>query len=477
MPNEPEDDHEPSVIPALFATIHHKSDHRPDGYTDEEIAQLNHLANPPQGASRRIKRGLIAGGGLALLAILVGGAAWISPTWTPGRIVQAVEIGDRSKLEQLINFPALQTSLKADIQDMMKANYRKEIASTSDPMAMLFSGFGDSIVESYGASIVEQIVTPSSLEKAVRGEDIQFSLLGETRNALPEFRHVREGVPGFTAKGRYLSLSRYEYRLRSLESDRSFDVQMRRTGFFSWQIDRVRLDPSFLESPREFDSKTSQIETATASSAGPEDAAISTDQAEMLDWAAGPSVIGLNPAFVESRLGIAKEKGNSYWVFEVGGCTISYKISDNAIVSIEMSVSSQCKPLVEGLRITPNTKFSDVMPGPESVVASCIRSCGNAYDPTIDVYRRGYRANGFIETLFVSNYGSAQSDATEAWQRAIRVDHGIAGDDYENENSDWFQCVSQPPPAVMTLLGPETIGYVKIGRGLNRNGSCQFDSP
>lgn len=32
-------------IPALFATIHFKSDRRPDGYTDEEIAELNRIAN------------------------------------------------------------------------------------------------------------------------------------------------------------------------------------------------------------------------------------------------------------------------------------------------------------------------------------------------------------------------------------------------------------------------------------------------
>jgi hypothetical protein len=31
--------------PALFATIHFQSDERPDGYKDEDIAELNRLAN------------------------------------------------------------------------------------------------------------------------------------------------------------------------------------------------------------------------------------------------------------------------------------------------------------------------------------------------------------------------------------------------------------------------------------------------
>lgn len=33
------------AIPALFATIHFRSDERPDGYSDEDIAELNKLAN------------------------------------------------------------------------------------------------------------------------------------------------------------------------------------------------------------------------------------------------------------------------------------------------------------------------------------------------------------------------------------------------------------------------------------------------
>lgn len=32
-------------IPALFATIHHQSDRRPNGYTEDDIWQMNHDAN------------------------------------------------------------------------------------------------------------------------------------------------------------------------------------------------------------------------------------------------------------------------------------------------------------------------------------------------------------------------------------------------------------------------------------------------
>jgi hypothetical protein len=45
MADEPEGDQETADIPALFATIHFRSDARPDGYTDEDIAALNAIAN------------------------------------------------------------------------------------------------------------------------------------------------------------------------------------------------------------------------------------------------------------------------------------------------------------------------------------------------------------------------------------------------------------------------------------------------
>ncbi len=35
-------------VPAIFATIHFKSPERPDGYTSEQIAEMNRLANADQ---------------------------------------------------------------------------------------------------------------------------------------------------------------------------------------------------------------------------------------------------------------------------------------------------------------------------------------------------------------------------------------------------------------------------------------------
>jgi hypothetical protein len=41
-------DEAPTRIPAPFVTIHFRSDRRPDGYTADEIFELNRLLNEPE---------------------------------------------------------------------------------------------------------------------------------------------------------------------------------------------------------------------------------------------------------------------------------------------------------------------------------------------------------------------------------------------------------------------------------------------
>lgn len=77
-------DHKPSDDkadgPALFATIHHQSDERPDGYTAEDIAELNRLANGAGKSRRRIKWVWIASAGV-IVAGLLAAAPWAMIAW------------------------------------------------------------------------------------------------------------------------------------------------------------------------------------------------------------------------------------------------------------------------------------------------------------------------------------------------------------------------------------------------------------
>jgi len=66
--------------PAVFATIHHKSEHRPDGYTEDEIANMNRTANGDGKQQAKSKKALLIASGTILAALIVAGSVWAMKT-------------------------------------------------------------------------------------------------------------------------------------------------------------------------------------------------------------------------------------------------------------------------------------------------------------------------------------------------------------------------------------------------------------
>lgn len=183
-------------------------------------------------------------------------------------------------------------------------------------------------------------------------------------------------------------------------------------------------------------------------------------------WAMSSSILGLNPAFVEARLGPAKEKSADYLTFEVQRCEVQYDVKGNRIVAAHSAVNAQCQPTVDGRRITPKTTFGSFAGTNASLVSYCIFNCGNAADPTIDLLIPGYHANGFVDVVLGGGYSDASSDAMDLWESVIRRRHGVAEDDWENLDYEWFSCVKDAPPEVARMMRAETVISVTIGRDI-----------
>ncbi|GLK44983.1 MULTISPECIES: hypothetical protein [Novosphingobium] len=230
------------------------------------------------------------------------------------------------------------------------------------------------------------------------------------------------------------------------------------------QTDRAAPDVAYTL-PTEFDGSAAPVE-APAAASDPQPGAT-------LDWAFREGVIGLNPSFVESKLGPAKSKTSTDWTFEVQGCNVSYGIKGSEITSVSTFVKKGCLPKVGSRTITSETTFAQLGAASGIIRTSCLWSCGNSYDPTIDLFQNGYHANNFIDVLYQSRFGDAQDRASELWQQSIRVAHGIGPEDYDGQDSDWFQCVAGPPAPVLTAIGPEHVGYITMGRDLGQDG-CRY---
>lgn len=195
-----------------------------------------------------------------------------------------------------------------------------------------------------------------------------------------------------------------------------------------------------------------------------------------LDWAFSEEIIGLNPTYVEGKLGPAKSKGGESWEFEVEGCAVTYTVAGSVITRVSTFAKVGCQPKVKGTTITPRTTFGQLKGSYDIIRSSCIESCGNAADPTIELYKPGFHANNFIEVVYSSRYGDGQQKAMDRWAKAIRTAHGKNPDEFDSSDYEWFQCVSKPDASVVKALALEQVGHVTIGRNLTQDGSCRFPS-
>jgi len=193
-----------------------------------------------------------------------------------------------------------------------------------------------------------------------------------------------------------------------------------------------------------------------------------------LDWAFSEQIIGLNPAYVETVLGPAKSKRGSTWEFDVKSCTVTYAVAENEITSASTIVKQGCYPKVMGTLITPQTTYGQIKGSYDVIRSWCIHYCGNAADPTIELYKPGSRANNFIDVVYSSQYGDSQAVAMDLWVKAIRTAHGINDDQLDQEDYKWYQCVSKPDAQVVRALATEQVGDVTIGRDLTGYPGCRF---
>lgn len=197
----------------------------------------------------------------------------------------------------------------------------------------------------------------------------------------------------------------------------------------------------------------SELETQDAPNPSPTPEATPTVSAsDQLTFATSDQVIGTNPEYLEQRLGVPREKGTGYLVFELGGCTISYSASGSRITGFWVDVGPSCSPTIRGTRITPQTTFGDLLRRENwgQFTADCLYGCGNAADPVIDLSYRGSRATNFISIRYSTSYDQA-SDALSMWEQGVRRELGLS--EYESPlDYEPFNCVSNPPADARRLM-------------------------
>jgi hypothetical protein len=192
-----------------------------------------------------------------------------------------------------------------------------------------------------------------------------------------------------------------------------------------------------------------------------EQQSIAETEEALLEFATSNSVIGLNPAYVEKRLGIPRIKNAWSLQFELGGCTIDYRIEGSEVKTFYVSISQKCQPTIDGTRITERTTFGELKQNHSAgeFVASCLRGCGNIEDPVIMLEFPGLY-NSYKRILYRTDYDQSR-EAMDVWAKSINKKLGREDDSYDD--LELFSDAKDPPREITENLRTMTVKEVIVG--------------
>ena len=152
-------------------------------------------------------------------------------------------------------------------------------------------------------------------------------------------------------------------------------------------------------------------------------------------YATSTSTIGLNPPFLERKLGPAKSKNASSWTFEVGRCEITYYIDHDGVTGYSFDLKPGCGSTIsgfgelQGMMLTSQTKLAAVQHLDllhAHYTADCLESCGNAADPVVSLKAEGSRSSGGFNIEFGATIaGSPAFEASNTWAAAYKAKYGL----------------------------------------------------
>ncbi|OYX31099.1 MAG: hypothetical protein B7Y99_10865 [Caulobacterales bacterium 32-69-10] len=121
-------------------------------------------------------------GGLAIGAIVLA-ALWyvLSPFQAFAALAEAARVGDRGKLEAMVDFPAVRESLKEQLNARLTTALSGDSSLSNGPFGALGALLGPTVVD----QVVEAAVTPDGVAAMVRSGRAPLSDVTPGKTALP----------------------------------------------------------------------------------------------------------------------------------------------------------------------------------------------------------------------------------------------------------------------------------------------------
>jgi hypothetical protein len=144
------------------------------------------------------------------------------------------------------------------------------------------------------------------------------------------------------------------------------------------------------------------------------------NQSNNLDELTSRSVIGVDFGYVKQEYGEPSLDRNGNFIYDVGGCTVTYTVRDNKIESFSLELVDECEVNLDGFIVSQATTLGNVVEHiPNADIGVECMECGNSADPQVSVVDVGARYNGYVTASFSVRYEDS-SDIIELWSQSAR---------------------------------------------------------
>lgn len=187
-------------------------------------------------------RALIASAAVLAL-VVIAALAYASPTRFGAQVVAAAKNHDTLRLQQLIDFPAVSESLKADLKPLADQALAQRLAqggaSGQGGAGARIAAAAQAVLDLGVDQLADQLATPAALENLVDDKPVQVIAAGRAATPVDDvFPKDRAGVR-FRVSHRYLAFDRFRYTLTGVSGHSSVDIDLVRHNLFGWRVERV----------------------------------------------------------------------------------------------------------------------------------------------------------------------------------------------------------------------------------------------
>jgi len=175
--------------------------------------------------------------GVVVAGVLGVSAYGLSPFLAFNNLRDAASTGNRDRLEELVDFPAVRENLKSQIS----AGLMKSMSANTEMRDNPFAAMGALLAPAITDRMVDSVVTPDGIALVLNRGKVSTKIGGEPDPVTPSANDSRNLETALS----YRTLNRFRADVRRRDQpDTTLALTLERRGLFGWKLIRIDIPES-----------------------------------------------------------------------------------------------------------------------------------------------------------------------------------------------------------------------------------------